>query len=115
VLSGAYQFANPNWPAAEDEYDEYAKVRAENDRTSQHVVCFPERQRGFCGFNQLRDYALGELARCAQNPQLHHRIKLHFGNSNVDSDYAEHVEGLRQIFREANQQRMVIVVQMRPQ
>jgi hypothetical protein len=86
-----------------------------NDRTSQHVACFPERQRGFCGFNPLRDYALGELARYAQNPQLHYRIKLHFGNSDVDPDYAEHVERLRQIFREANQQRMVIVVQMRPQ
>ena len=110
VLSVAYQFGNPNRPAVEDEY---AKVRAENDWTSEQVARFPDRLRGFCGFNPLRDYALRELARCAQDPRLHYGIKLHFGNSDVDLDNPEHVERLRQVFREANRRRMAIVVHMR--
>jgi predicted TIM-barrel fold metal-dependent hydrolase len=110
VLSVAYQFGNPNRPAVEDEY---AKVRAENDWTSQQVARFPDRLRGFCGFNPLRDYALRELARCTQDPRLHYGIKLHFGNSDVDLDNPEHVERLRQVFREANRRRMAIVVHMR--
>ncbi|HLK63363.1 MAG TPA: amidohydrolase family protein [Bryobacteraceae bacterium] len=110
VLSVAYQFANPNRPAVQDEY---AKVRAENDWTSEQVARFPDRLRGFCGFNPLRDYALQELARCAQDPQLHYGIKLHFGNSDVDLDNPEHVARLRQIFREANRRRMAIAVHMR--
>jgi hypothetical protein len=33
--------------------DEYAKMRAENDWTSEQVARFPDRLRGFCGFNAL--------------------------------------------------------------
>ena len=110
VLSVAYQFANPNRPAVTDEY---AKVRAENDWTSEQVARFPDRLRGFCGFNPLRDYALRELARCAHDPQLHYGIKLHFGNSDVDLDNPEHVARVRQVFQEANRHRMAIVVHMR--
>ncbi len=110
VLSVAYQFGNPNRPAVEDEY---TKVRAENDWTSAQVARFPGRLRGFCGFNPLRDYALEELARCAQDPRLHYGIKLHFGNSDVDLDNPDHVERLRRVFREANRRRMAIVVHMR--
>jgi predicted TIM-barrel fold metal-dependent hydrolase len=111
VLSVAYQFGNPNRPAAENEY---ARVRAENNWTSEQVARFPDRLRGFCGFNPLRDYALREMARCALDPQLHFGIKLHFGNSDVDLDNEEHVKRLRQVFREANRRRMAIVVHMRP-
>jgi predicted TIM-barrel fold metal-dependent hydrolase len=110
VLSVAYQFGNPNRPAVNDEY---AKVRAENDWTSDQVARFPDRLRGFCGFNPLRDYALRELARCAKDPRLQYGIKLHFGNSDVDLDNPEHVFRLRQVFREANRHRMAIVVHMR--
>ena len=110
VLSVAYQFANPNRPAVEDEY---TKVRAENDWTSRQVARFPDRLRGFCGFNPLRDYALQELARCAQDPQLRYGVKMHFGNSDVDMDNPEHVKRLRQVFREADRRRMAIVVHMR--
>jgi len=109
VLSLAYQFGNPNRPAVTDEY---AKVRAENDWTSEQVGRYPDRLRGFCGFNPLRDYALQELARCAQDPRMRHGIKLHFGNSDVDLDNAGHVARLRQVFREADRRRMAIVVHM---
>jgi predicted TIM-barrel fold metal-dependent hydrolase len=110
VLSVAYQFGNPNRPAVEDEY---AKVRAENDWTSEQVARFPDRLRGFCGFNPLRDYALRELIRCVQDPRLHYGVKLHFGNSDVDLDNSEHVQRIRQVFREADQRGMAIVVHMR--
>jgi predicted TIM-barrel fold metal-dependent hydrolase len=111
VLSVAYQFGNPNRSPVEDEY---AQVRAENDWTSEQVDRFPDRLRGFCGFNPLRDYALRELARCSKDPLLHYGIKLHFGNSDVDLDNPAQVARLRQVFHEANRRRMAIVVHMRP-
>ena len=110
VLSIAYQFSNPNKPPIEDEY---ARVKAENDWTSQQVARFPDRLRGFCSVNPLKDYAMKELARCAKDPQLHFGLKLHFGNSDVDLDNPQHVEQLRRVFRAANEHRMAIVVHMR--
>jgi uncharacterized protein len=110
VLSVAYQFGNPNKPAVEDEY---AQVKAENDWTSRQVARFPDRLRGFCSVNPLKDYAIEELARCAKDPQLHIGLKLHFGNSDVDLDNPQHVEQLRRVFRAANEHRMAIAVHMR--
>jgi uncharacterized protein len=110
VLSTAYQFGNPNRPAV---VDEYAKVKAENDWTSREVARFPDRLRGFCGVNPLKAYALEELTRCAKDPQLHFGLKLHFGNSDVDLDNAQHVARIREVFQAANTNQMAIVVHMR--
>jgi len=110
VLSIAYQFGNPNKPKVENEY---AHVRAENDWTSQEVARFPDRLRAFCAVNPLKEYALEEVARCAQDPQLHFGLKLHFGNSDVDLDDPAKVKQLRRVFRAANRHRMAIVVHMR--
>jgi predicted TIM-barrel fold metal-dependent hydrolase len=110
VFSIAYQFGNPNKPPVEDEYD---KVKAENDWTSQQVARFPDRLRGFCSVNPLKDYAIQELARCAKDPRLRFGLKLHFGNSDVDLDNPQHVDQLRRVFREANERRMAIAVHMR--
>ena len=74
VLSAAYMFGSPN-RAVENEY---VKVKAENDWTSQQVGRFPNRLIGFCSFNPLREYALEELARCAKDPRLRAGLKLHF-------------------------------------
>jgi predicted TIM-barrel fold metal-dependent hydrolase len=111
VLSVAYQFGNPNRPPVENEY---AQVKAENDWTSQQVARFPDRLRGFCGLNPLKDYAIAELTRCAKDPQLHFGLKLHFGNSDVDLENKQHVEQLRRVFSAANERRMAIVVHMHP-
>src|SRR5216684_5946043 len=111
VLSVAYQFGNPNKPKIEDEY---AQVKAENDWTSEQVSRFPGRLRAFCGLNPLKDYALEELARCAKDPQLHFGLKLHFGNSDVDLNNAQHVQQLCRVFQAANKNRMAIVVHMHP-
>ena len=110
VFSVAYQFGNPNRPAVDDEY---TKVKAENDRAAREVARYPDRLRGFCGVNPLKDYALGEIARCAKIPELRYGLKLHFGNSDVMLDDPAHVAKLREVFRAANDARMAIVVHMR--
>ena len=109
VLSVAYQFGNPNRPPVENEY---AKVRAENDWTSQQVSLYPDRLRGFCGVNPLREYAVKEVERCAADSRLRYGLKLHFGNSDVDLDNPEHVAKLTTVFREADRRGMAIVVHM---
>ena len=43
----------------------------------------------------VREYALRELARCAQDPRLHYGVKLHFSNLDVDLDNSEHVQRAR--------------------
>jgi len=111
VLSVAYQLGNPNQPPVENEY---ARVKEENDWTSEQVARYPDRLRGFCAFNPLKDYALAELERCADDPRLRSGIKLHLGNSDVDLDDAAHVEQLRRVFRAANAHGMAIVVHLRP-
>jgi len=109
VLSCAYMFGRPTRVIEH----EYAKVKAENDWTSQQVARFPDRLRGFCSVNPLKDYALDELARCAKDPHLRGGLKLHFGNSVTDYHDAQHVARLRRVFRAANDHRMAIVVHMR--
>jgi len=109
ILSVAYIFGSPN----RNVENEYQKVKAENDWTSRQVAQYPGRLRGFCSFNPLRDYALQELARCANDPHLRYGLKLHFGNSVVDYHNPQHIEQVRRVFRAANEQRMAIVVHMR--
>jgi len=107
VLSVAYWFGDPEIKVE----NEYAKVRAENDWTSQQVANYPDRLVGFCSFNPLKDYALEELDRCSKNPNLK-GLKLHFGNSHVDVLNPQHVEKLRRVFRAANDKRLPIVVHL---
>jgi uncharacterized protein len=109
VLSVAYMYGSPS-RSVEHEYE---KVKGENDWTSQQVARFPDRLRGFCSINPLKDYALGELGRCAKDPHLRHGLKLHFGNSAIDYHNSEHVARVRAVFRAANDHRMAIVVHMR--
>ncbi len=108
VLSVAYTWGSAN-RSVENEYE---KVRAENDWTSQQVAQYPGRLRAFCSFNPLKPYAFDELARCAKDPQLHAGLKLHFGNSDVDLDNPQNVAQVRRVFQAANELRMPIVVHM---
>jgi predicted TIM-barrel fold metal-dependent hydrolase len=109
VLSTAYSFSNP----ARKVENDFEFVRADNDWTAEQVAKYPDRLVGFCGLNPLKDYALGELARCAKNPNLSRGLKLHFGNSFVEYHRPEHIEQVKQIFRAANGYGMAIVVHMR--
>jgi predicted TIM-barrel fold metal-dependent hydrolase len=110
VLSVAYIFGSPAFSFS----DEYDRVKAENDWTSQQVAAYPQRLRAFCSFNPLKEYALTELSRCANDPNLRTGLKLHFGSSEVDLRNQDHVAKLRQVFRAANDRRMAIVVHLRP-
>lgn len=109
LLSVAYMYGRPARPVE----DEYAKVRAENDWTAAQAAQYPKRLLAFCSFNPLKEYALDELERCAKDPNLKHGLKLHFGNSDVQLDNAEHLEQLRRVFRAANQHRMTIAIHIR--
>jgi predicted TIM-barrel fold metal-dependent hydrolase len=109
VLSMAYRYGNPNKPPVENEYDQ---VRSENDWTSGQVALFPDRLRGFCGVDPLKDYALKEIERCSKDRYLHGGLKLHFGNSDVDLDNPDHVQRLQKVFGAAANHGMAIVVHM---
>lgn len=109
VLSLAYQYGNPNKPPVENEYE---RVKAENDWTSQQIARFPDRLRGFCSVNPLKDYALQEIDRCAKDPNIHYGLKLHFGNSDVQLENPQQVAKLQKVFAAANRHRMAIVVHM---
>jgi predicted TIM-barrel fold metal-dependent hydrolase len=112
VLSVAYLFGSPRRTAE----NEYQLVQATNDWTAHQVARYPDRLRGCCGLNPLRDYALDELARCAEHPALRpigHGLKLHFGNSAVDYHNPQHVAQLQRVFHAANGYGMAIVVHMR--
>jgi predicted TIM-barrel fold metal-dependent hydrolase len=109
VMSTAYIFGQPSRNVA----NQYEKVRADNDWTSEQVAQFPARLIGFCGINPLEDYAFAELARCAEDPSLRHGVKLHFGNSAVDYRNTGHVAQLRRVFAAANDHGMAIAIHMR--
>jgi len=109
LLSTAYRWGRPG----AEPPDEYAGVKAENDWTAAQAALYPKRLVAFCGFNPLKDYALNELARCANDPNLRHGIKLHFGNSDVLLKNPEHFEKLKRVFQAANKERMAIVVHIR--
>lgn len=109
LLSTAYSYGKPE----KEPPDEYAKVKAENDWTAAQAALFPKRLIAFCSFNPLKEYALDELARCAKDPNLRHGIKLHFGNSDVQTEIPEHLEKLKKVFQAANKQRMAIIVHLR--
>jgi uncharacterized protein len=109
LLSVAYLYGSP----ARSVDKEYDKVKAENDWTAAQAAKYPLRLRAFCGVNPLREYALKELARCAAHPQLKYGIKLHFGNSDVQLESADHLLRLQQFFRVANDHKMALVVHLR--
>ncbi|HUR98944.1 MAG TPA: amidohydrolase family protein [Pyrinomonadaceae bacterium] len=109
LLSIAYSYGRPG----REPQNEYEKVKEENDWVGAQAALYPKRLVAFCGFNPLKDYALAELSRCAQNPNTRRGIKLHFGNSDVRLENPEHLEKLKAVFRAANANKMSIVVHLR--
>lgn len=93
------QYGDPNRPPVENEYD---RVKAENNWTSEQAARFPDRLRAFCSVNPLKEYALEEIARCAKDRRLRIGVTMHFGNSDVDLANAQHVARMREVFGAAN-------------
>ena len=110
LLSNAYRHGNPTDPPAADEL---SRVMAENDWTAREAAKYPKRLTALCSFNPLKDYALGELNRCARDRRFGRGIKLQFGVADVDLDDPVEVTLLRRVFRVANAKGMAIVVHMR--
>jgi predicted TIM-barrel fold metal-dependent hydrolase len=104
ILSNAYRVVP----------DEYQRVIAENDWTAREAAKYPKRLVAFCGVNPLKDYALGELARCARDPRFGRGIKLQFGNSGVDLEDPVDLAMLRRVFRAANAAGLAIVAHVVP-
>lgn len=94
-------------------FDDYERVKAENDWTAGEAAKYPKRLVAFCGFNPLKDFALTELARCAADKRFGRGIKLQFGVSFVDFENAAEIATVRKVFAAANEQKLAIVVHMR--
>ena len=110
VLSNAFRYGDPRTPS---DPGEYARVLSENDWTASEAAKYPKRLVAYCSFNPLKDYALGELGRCARAERFGRGIKLQFGSSDVDLDDPVDIAMLRRVFRAANTNRMAIVVHLR--
>lgn len=108
VLSIAYMYGMPEVTVE----DERAKVRAENDYVATEVALHPDRLFAFCSVNPIRDYALEEIDRCADDPRVR-GLKLHLANSDVDLRDAAHVERLVQVFALLGRRDLPAVVHMR--
>ena len=109
VLSTAYSWSNP----ARNVENDYDHVKADNDWTAAQVAKYPDRLRAFCSVSPVRDYALAEIARCAENPRLRGGLKLHIGNSGADYHSPQDLAKMRQVFRAANEHHMAVVIHMR--
>lgn len=106
VLSLAYVWGSA-W--TDQPADEYGAVRVENNWTAQQTALYPDRLIAVCSVNPLRDYALGEIDRCATDPRLRNGLKLHFANSGVNLRDAAHVAQLKRVFAAANRHRMTLI------
>jgi predicted TIM-barrel fold metal-dependent hydrolase len=111
VLSNAFRYGDPRLPP---DTAEYAHVMAENDWTASEAAKYRQRLSAYCSFNPLKQYALGELARCAADRRFGRGIKLQFGSSDVDLADPIDVALLRRVFRAANTQGLEIVVHLKP-
>jgi len=108
LLSTAYMHAKPErWSDTEQ-----AKVREVNDWTAAQAAEYPGRLVAFCSVNPLKPYALEELERCAEDPNLRRGLKLHFANSDVQLENPEHFARISEIFRTANANGMAILVHL---
>jgi predicted TIM-barrel fold metal-dependent hydrolase len=112
VFSAAYMLGMPERSTEPVGWDELAEVEQENDWVRTEAARYAHRLAPFCSVNPLKDYAVGEVQRCARIGMR--GLKLHFGNSNVDPQDARHVGQLRAVFAAANAVRLPIVVHMRP-
>ena len=107
LLSMGYFFGMPEVDAA----DEYAKVRAENDFVARQAASHPDRLTAFCSVNPLADYALDEIARCAEEPRLE-GLKLHLANADANLRDSTDVQQLATVFAAANRHALPIVIHL---
>ena len=108
VLSLGYLFEGPG---AED-LDRRALLEAENDYVAAEVAGYPDRLVGTCSMNPLSEYAVAEIARCAEELGIR-VLKLHFTNSGVDLRSDEHLTQLGRVWQAMSARGMGAIVHMR--
>ena len=107
LLSVGYFFAMPD---VEFE-DEQTSVREENEYVARQAEKYPDRLVAFCSFNPLSNYAQQELEFCGES-ELFAGIKLHLANSDVDLRNDEHQKQLAEVFRQANNYDLSVVIHL---
>ena len=113
VLSTGFWLGTRFPDPADEMTREYDAVRAENDWTARQVAGYPGRLVMACSANVLREYAVREMERCKQIPQVR-AFKLHFGDADVDLDKPDHLAKVRRFFKAANDRRVPIIVHFSP-
>ena len=88
-------------------------VNAENDWTQRQVARYPKRLVGFCSVNPIKHYALAAIHHCVQIG-LRGGLKLHLAASHFDFKNADQIHKLQEVFHEANQLRMPILIHLHP-
>jgi predicted TIM-barrel fold metal-dependent hydrolase len=109
LLSNAFRHGNPTEPTP----DEYSRVMAENDWTAREAAKYPKRLVALCSFNPLKNYAIDELNRCTRDKRFGRGIKLQLGWAMVNLDDPANVAAVRDVFAEANRNKLAIVVHLR--
>jgi len=108
VLSVGYWFDSPTRQLDRS----VAAMQAENTWTAEQAARFPDRLVAFCSLNPVSDAAAETLRRCAADKRFK-GLKLHFANSRVDLQNADHVRRIREVFAAANRARLPIVAHVR--
>lgn len=109
LVSMAYMYGIPEL----DFPDESGRVRRENDFVIEQAGRAPNRLVAFCSVQPLRDYAPGEVRRCAGYDAVR-GIKLHMANSDVDLHDEEEVAALAEIFSRAAEEGLGLLIHLRP-
>lgn len=93
--------------------DKVQAVQLENDWFASEVARFPERLAMACGVNPMEDYAIAEMARCKQMPQVRAvEMKVGEHGDRIDLTDAGDLAKLRRFFSAANDHRMPIVIHL---
>jgi predicted TIM-barrel fold metal-dependent hydrolase/ketosteroid isomerase-like protein len=108
IMSSAYFFESPLLPK---NADAPRLLREENDWTAAQVARFPDRLVAFCGINPLTEQAIAEMRRCQRDLRMK-GVKLHFGNSGVDLEKAEHLKTIKDFFAAAAALKMPVAVHL---
>ena len=110
LLSLGYFYGFPE--LAGSEFDDLARVRAENRYVAEQVARYPARLAGFFSVNPTAAYALDEVRYWAAEGGLL-GLKLQLANSNFDFTNAEQLEQLGAILALLSEHELPLVVHLR--
>ena len=110
ILSLGYFYGFPE--LAGSEFDDPARVRAENRYVAEQVARYPGRLAGFFSVNPMADYAFAEIRYWAAEGGLM-GLKLQLANSSFDFTNPEQLERLGAILALLSEHELPLVVHLR--